>query len=293
MKLSRTITVILFALLALAPSPAMAQDAAAAAPDSLDAAKGLYASAQYEAALDMLTRLKPAPAHATYEVFCLIALDRGPAAEKRIQEILEVDPLFTPDREEASPRVLEMFDKVRTVIAPRLARALYVDAKAAYDRKEADAALKKFELVLQIIDRTGSTDTVLGDLKLLASGYVDLAKAAAAPPPAPAPAAAAAATSPAAQPDQPVTPPVPVVETFPVWEPARFGVGRGQTFQGVIRVTISETGRVLTANIVESIHPSYDKPLLEAASKWRYKPGRRGDVPVPSERLVAVQLKPE
>jgi tetratricopeptide (TPR) repeat protein len=293
MKLSKLIAVFVIALALAGHSPAAAQTPAGpVASDSLDAAKGLYAAASYEAALEMLTRLKPASEHAAYEVFCLIALDRVPAAEKRIQEILELDPLFAPDREEASPRVLEMFDKVRTFIAPRLARGLYVDGKAAFDRKESEVALKKFELLLQIIERAGAADSVLADLKLLASGYLDLAKAAVAPPPAPA-AAAPAASAPVPQPEEPVTPPVPISETFPPWEPSRFGVTRGQAFQGVIRVTVSDTGRVLTATIVESIHPSYDQPLLDAAAKWRYKPGRRGAVPVESERLVAVRLKPE
>ena len=316
MKLSTVILVGLFSVSFAVPSPAAAQDvsavprgaALALPPPSLEAVKALYASASYEEALELLSALGPAPEHTTYAVFCLIALDRGAEAEKRIQEILAGDPLFSPTSEEASPRVQEMFDRVRTAMAPDLARTLYADAKAAFDRKEREGALQKFELLLEVIERTGTAEnTLLGELKLLASGYADLARAAAPRAAASTPGNGSSASNGSTAPNgtngstgspapadsaaaAPLTPPVPITEKFPPWNPAP-GMGRTMEFTGTIRVRISAAGLVEGAEIVEPIHPAYDRHLIDAAAKWRYQPARRAGVAVVSERLVAVTLK--
>jgi tetratricopeptide (TPR) repeat protein len=269
-----------------------------AAQDSLAAAKDLYAAAAYEDALKVLGRIEEPQQkiqNAQYQVFCLIALDRHVEAERVIQRMLEADPLFAPDREEASPRVQETFERVRAQMAPRLARALYAEAKAAFERKEHDSALEKFELVLQIAQRAGETEnTLLSELELLAGGFVDLARAAVA---AQAPATLAfTSASPPAAPTAPgagaaaLTPAVPIVERFPPWNPYGFA-GRGLQFKGKIRLQISAAGSVEAAEIVEAIHPTYDQRLLSAAASWKYEPARRGGVPVPSERVVLVNLK--
>jgi TonB family protein len=280
-----------------------------AAQETLAAAKDLYAAAAYEDALKVLARMEDPQQkveNAKYQAFCLIALDRHAEAEGVIERMLEADPLFAPDREEVSPRVQETFERVRAQVAPRLARTLYADAKAAFERKEHDSALEKFELVLQIIERAGeSEDPLLGEFKLLAGGFVQLARAAVtaeappassaptgsaatvpAPPPAPtesAPAAPAAA-------EVAFAPAVPIEEVFPPWNPIGFA-GRGHQFSGVIRVRISAAGLVESAEIVKPIHPSYDQQLVRAAADWKYEPARRGGTPLPSERLVAVNLK--
>jgi tetratricopeptide (TPR) repeat protein len=269
-----------------------------AAQDSLTAAKDLYAAAAYEDALKVLGRIEnplEKVENAPYQVFCLIALDRRTEAEGVIERMLEADPLYAPATEEASPRVRETFERVRARITPRLVPVLYAEAKAALERKEHDSALKKFELLLKIIERAGDAeDTLLGEFKLLAGGFVDLARArvaaeaqaAAASDPVPAPAAPAAPADLTAA----VTPAVPIQESFPPWNPGGFG-GRGYEFKGIIRLRISAAGRVESAEIVESIHPAYDPRLLVAAASWTYEPARRGGAPIPSERVVAVRLK--
>jgi TonB family protein len=278
-----------------------------AAQDSLTAAKDLYAAAAYEDALKVLARIEDPQQktqNAKYQVFCLIALDRHAEAAGVIERMLEADPLFTPDREEASPRVQETFERVRAQIAPRLARALYADGKGAFERKEHDAALKKFELLLKIIERAGaSEDSLLGEFKMLAGGFVELARAATttkapAPPSSPTvagPAPSATPTTPTTSPgaangDSPLTPAVPILEQFPPWNPTGFA-GRGQQFHGMLRIRISAEGRVEAAELVDPVHPSYDQNLLRATANWKYKPAIRGGAPVQSERVVAVHLK--
>src|SRR5688500_9779456 len=93
-----------------------------AAQETLAAAKDLYAAAAYEDALKVLARIddpQQKTQNAKYQVFCLIALDRHAEAAGVIERMLEADPLYTPDREEASPRVQETFERVRAQIAPR------------------------------------------------------------------------------------------------------------------------------------------------------------------------------
>src|SRR5687767_1941422 len=121
--------VLVFALVAggLAPAPAAAQE-------TLQQVKDLYASAAYEDALGVLSRLQSPEQRleiARYRVFCLIALDRTAEAETAIQSILAEDPLYAPD--EASPRVIELFKRVKRQATPQLARTLYADGKAAMD----------------------------------------------------------------------------------------------------------------------------------------------------------------
>lgn len=270
-----------------------------AAQETLAAAKDLYAAAAYEDALKVLARIEDPQQktqNAKYQVFCLIALDRHAEAAGVIERMLEADPLFTPDREEASPRVQETFERVRAQIAPRLARALYADAKAAFERKEHDSALEKFELLLQIIERAGAAeDTLLGEFKLLAGGFVVLARAAAAAkaPPTPSSATAPApapAPAPSAPADSVLTPAKPILEQFPPWNPIGFA-GRGQQFHGMLRLRISADGRVEAAELVDPVHPAYDQQLLRAAASWKYQPALRRGAPVQSERVVAIHLK--
>ena len=41
-----------------------------------------------------------------------------------------------------------------------------------------------------------------------------------------------------------------------------------------------------------SVHPAYDRLLLQAAREWTYQPARANGAAVPSEKVVQVVLKP-
>src|SRR5688572_2790130 len=136
--------------------------APAAAQETLQQVKDLYASAAYEDALGVLSRLQSPEQRLEierYRVFCLIALDRGAEAEAAIQGILAEDPLYSP--EEASPRVVELFKRVKRQATPQLARTLYSEGKAAMERKEKDKAVRKFEQLLQLTDDATVRDETL------------------------------------------------------------------------------------------------------------------------------------
>jgi TonB family protein len=137
------------------------------------------------------------------------------------------------------------------------------------------------------------------DLRTLASGFIDLAKAAPAPAPAAAPApntatAATAATAskttekPRASEPPDIVQPV-VVKQFIPPVPAELGT-QGKPALSV-RVLISPNGRVMDASIQQSAHPLYDRLVLQASREWIYEPATMNGRPVTSEKVVTIQLR--
>ena len=284
-----------------------ALDLADAQPaDSLPQIKSLYASAAYEDALSMIARAQSAGRRAEYEqyrVFCLVALGRTAEAEKAIASVVQADPSFVPDAREMSPRIREMFTRTRRAMVPEIAHALYLEARAALDRKDTPAATAKFEAVVRLIDgarddagtqgpgdkavdKDGDEEPLLFELRLLASGFLDLGRASAA--------ARTEAKPPTRQPPTAasldITAPAAIKQDLPGWTPPETMMRR--EFRGAVRVYISETGRVTDAELSPSIHPAYDKVLLAAAKTWQYQPALRNGAPVASEKVIEVVLKP-
>jgi TonB family protein len=265
----------------------------AAAQETLQQVKDLYASAAYEDALGVLSRLESPGQRLEierYRVFCLIALDRPAEAEKAIVGILAEDPLFSP--EDAAPRVVELFERVKRREAPQLARSMYADGKAALDRKEKDLAVRKFEQLLQFSDDAAvREETLVSELRLLAAGFLDLARASK-PVEKPAPEVVGTSSAPiTAVAPAVVTPPVPVRQDLPRWLPTD-AAAKGTEYKGAIKVSISAEGKVDAAEIVTPTERMYDRQLLNAARSWQYEPARRNGVPVPSEKIVSVYLRP-
>jgi len=156
------------------------------ASEELTRAKGLYQSAAYDDALTVLNGISD-PAEAVevhqYRVLCLIALDRRDEAKQAMATLVGVAPLYHLPEEETSPRVRAMFADVRKATLPALVQRAYADAKAAFDRKDADAAAR-FDRVLELLkDPDVAAEPSLADLSTIATGFRDLSKAAAAPPP--------------------------------------------------------------------------------------------------------------
>ena len=93
------------------------------AQESLQQVKALYASAAYEDALSMVGRLQATgrkPEFEQYRVYCLVALGRTAEAEKAIASVVVENPTFLPDAEETSPRIQEMFLRIRKGLVRRL-----------------------------------------------------------------------------------------------------------------------------------------------------------------------------
>jgi hypothetical protein len=181
--------------------------------DPVGTARELYASARYDEALAVLNDLKTTENASSaerrsieqYRSLCLLALGRGTEAESAIAAVVTTDPTYLPSENDASPRVRAAFSEVRRRLLPELATSRYTEAKSAYDRKDYAAAINAFHRVLALLDDPDMAGR-LADLRVLASGFLDLSVAAATPrpepkkevPPPPAPTPPAGAGAPGA-----------------------------------------------------------------------------------------------
>ncbi len=257
----------------------------AAQQDPLASARELYASARYDEALATLNSMrvkedvtvKPADVRAVEQVrsLCLLALGRSSEAEEAIATVVTVDPFFQPGEADTAPRIRAAFQDVRRRMLPEIATERYAAAKATYERKEYAAAVEQFTQVnslLQDPDMQGR----LADMRTLAGGFLDLSSAAlkateSAKPPEPAAPVPPVNTPPRiyTSDDPEAMPPTTIRQDVPK---VPMSVLMQAREKGIIEVIIDELGRVESAAIRVSVHPTYDSILLATAADWKYRP---------------------
>jgi len=276
-----------------------------AAQDQLGAARDLYGSAAYEEALALLDRVKGSgpPGEVLvveqYRALCLLALGRQAEAERAIELLFAADPGYRVDAT-ASPRVQSAFSNVRRRVLPSLVQQRYLHAKAAYDRKEYEAAIAQFDATLALLEMPEvmqGQEAAFADMRTLITGFRDLARAALPPPPPPTPVAAPAA--PPAPPSKPfyspedadVTPPSAVSQRMPRWDGPAAQAMKGMKRRGVIEVTISESGAVESVVMRQPTGTVYDDVLLAEARKWRYTPAAKDGKAVKYRKLIQFTLE--
>jgi TonB family protein len=255
--------------------------------------KTLYAAAEYDKALEVVTSLDSIEAQ-QYKALCLLALGRQADASTAIEALVNSSPTFIPSAEEAPPRFVELVTKVRQKLLPSVARRMFAEGRERYAEKQNDEAVKRFSLVLTLLNDPAFADAnTKQDLETLAKGFIDLANAAPPPvkvtaappepipPPPPAPSGAAA-------PPPKIIAPVALVQTVP---PMPTELAARTDAKLVIVVLIDETGRVTSATVKESAHPVYDRLVTQATRNWRYAPATRNEIPIPSEQVVTIQVK--
>lgn len=303
----------------------------AAAQDPFDNAKAQYAAAAYEEALASLAKaseLAPSQAEVEqYRALCLIALGRMDDAERAVAALVEADPAFVPSPNVASPRVLSVVADMRARELPAIARRLLETGREAFQAKDFVRAQRDLGMLLDLLkDESLQARPETADLRTLAEGFTALAAERAAedhaagttgvaPGPAPAasspsaassmpdsgatlPAASTSGSPPSAPAGPPpaaatlvLTEPEPVVQAAPAWIPPN-SVAGSREYNGAIRVRIGPDGRVKSAEMEQPTYPTYDMRLLAAAREWIYKPATRNGIPVDSERVIPIQLKP-
>ena len=279
----------------------------AAAQEGLTRARDLYESAAYEEALAELGRLKTEAGGGSsaieidrYRALCLMALNRGPEADKVIESLVASDPLYQPAANETAPRVRAAFNSVRQRVLPGVARQLYIDAKALFDRKAYKEAVEALERTVKVIDNVDAAQkSDLADLRLLAAGFLELGRASvSAPPPPAAPATPAGPASNADKSSAPAGSPLPLTTELVVLKqdlpPLPFSVASAgkQEYRGVIEVQIDASGSVTDVRLIQRVHALYDPLLLKAAREWRYEPPRVAGKPIASRKRVEVVLRP-
>ena len=273
--------------------------------ETLDRVKALYRSAEYEEALAVLDQLpkdsvSTSPMEAgEYRLLCLVALDRKTEARDAVVAMVNADPFY--QLSQASPRVRTMFNDVRQSLLPAMVQRAYADAKAAFDREDPESTAQ-FERVLTLLnDPAIAAVSTLGDLRTVTTAFLDLSKARARrpePPPvatAPAVPAGNAGKSPEPGPtivyregEPDLVPPETVNQVMPRWIPPP--AAAGQTLQGLLEVVIDENGNVSAATLRRPLHPAYDPLLIKAATTWKYRPARKGGVPVRFMKTISVRL---
>jgi TonB family protein len=298
---NRLLALVLIAA-ALGATPCLAQGT------SLAAAKALYASAEYSRALAMLTALAGADTSKAdlqtidlYRALCLLALGNTAEANDVIESMLTIDPLYRPETADLPPRVRSAFAEARKRLLPALVQQRYVVARAAFEAKNYAAAEAGFQVVLNGLSDpdliAASTQPPLSDLKMLASGFYDLAAKARvpeeapvdpAPLPAPPPPPAAVANIVYGPEDLNVVPPQTVRQVVPPF-PGRILLSGAAT----IDVLINEKGAVESANVVTSLNPQFDRLALNAARTWQYKPAMLNGVPVKYRKRLQLTVAPD
>jgi TonB family protein len=285
--------------------------ASAAAQEPLTKAKALYDAAAYEDALTVLAQVD-LPEAQQYRALCLLALGRSQDAAAVVESLVSGQPMFEASSQDAPPRFVALVTETKRKLLPQLARKAFSEGRDQFRSGSREDALKRFALVMTLTaDPSFKQSAEAEDLRTLASGFIDLAKAATPPPPAPtpatapapapataakaatpSPAAAAAATStekPRASTEAPdIVQPVVVKQFIPPVPPA---IGNQGGPSVSIRVLISPSGRVTDASIQQSAHPLYDRLVLQASRDWVYEPATMNGRPVMAEKVVTIQLR--
>ncbi|HVQ13020.1 MAG TPA: hypothetical protein VMS40_05490 [Vicinamibacterales bacterium] len=259
--------------------------------------KALYAAAEYDKALEVIASLDSLESQ-QYKALCLLALGRSGDASTAIETLVNAAPTFTPSPEDAPPRFVELVTKARQKLLPTIARRVFAEGREHYSAKQNDLAMKQFSLVLTLLKDPAFTDAnAKQDLETLASGFIDLAKAATAPvkvvavTPEPIPPSPSASAPPVPTPPTPprVVPPVALAQTVP---PMPTDIASRVGAKLVLVVQIDAAGRVTAATVKESAHPRYDRLVALATRDWRYTPATLNGLAIASEQIVTIQPQP-
>ncbi len=270
---------------------------------SLAAARTLYGSAEYGGALDMLNGLLSQNPPGTdrqaidlYRTLCLVAVGNSAEASRIIEGMITQDPLYRPASDDVPPRLRSAFTDARRRLLPAIVQQTYLGAKSAFDKKDYAAAVAGFMQVLAGLSdpdiESASAQPPLSDLRMLATGFHDLALKAVAPPPPP---LAAPAPPPVVERvariytpgDGEVVPPAIVRQVVPPY-PGRVLTGGSL----VVDVLIDDTGAVEAATMEGAPNPAYDRLVLAAAKSWQYQPATLNGRPVKFRKRIQLTLVP-
>jgi TonB family protein len=281
------------------------------AQDSLEAARQLYASAEYTSALSMLNALtnvdsprEERRAIALYRTLCLLAVGRRAEADSAIESMVSADPLYRPDADEIPPRMRTAIADARKRMLPAILQNKYKESKAAFDRQDFGRAAVGFR---EMLDGLGDPDIAmaasqspLADLKTLAIGFYELSSKALVPPPtAPAPVVTQTVLPPGppattiqvpklyTADDRNVVPPQAIRQEIPAF-PGRVTVATS----GVLELVIDTNGNVESAMMRVPVNAQYDRMATAAARNWQYQPAMVDGAPVKFVKRIQVSLVP-
>jgi hypothetical protein len=277
------------------------------AQDSLEAARQLYASAEYTSALTMLNSLvttdsprEDRRAIALYRTLCLLAVGRGAEADRAIESMVSADPLFRPTADDIPPRMRAAISEARKRMLPAILQEKYRESKAAFDRQDFASAAGGFKEMLDgLADpdiSVAASQSPLADLKTLAVGFHELSSKALVPMPAAPVVAETLPVRPVGPPPPPkvyslddrnVVPPQAIRQQIPAF-PGRVTLPK----TGVLELVIDDNGNVESAMMRVPVNPQYDRMTTAAARTWQYQPATIDGTPVKFVKRINVTLVP-
>ena len=270
----------------------LANAATASAQEPQTKAKALYDAAAYEEALTLLAPVH-VPEAQQYKALCMLALGRSQDATGAVETLVSASPTFEPSVEDVPPRFVTLVSDAKKKLLPGIARRAFAEGRDQFRNGDREEALRKFDLVLTLASSPVFNETSdAEDLRTLASGFIELARASA---PRPEPTAAAApAPEPPKVAEVPAGPPPEVVQPVALRQPippVPSGMNGAGSPTASVRVQIGTDGKVVGAVMQQASHPLYDRAVLLAARDWLYTPATLNGRPVPSEKVVTIQLR--
>lgn len=158
------------------------------ADDQFAEGKRLYLAAQYEEALAVLAGAGSSSSGDLneYRVLCLLELKRRDEAERIIEGMILNNPLATLDLSNRSLKFATTYLGVRSRVLPLIARTMYALAKASFEAGKFAIASVQFQELVTLIEQQKERMASLGNLDLLADGFLKLSQRHSEPPATPA-----------------------------------------------------------------------------------------------------------
>ena len=164
----------------------LAPQVAGPQPDTLAAAKTLYAAADYEEALKTLA-VHDAAADAgetdKYRALCLLALGRTEEVERVLEALVVRNPSYRLSDADVTPRLVAMFQTTRDRLLPRILDDSYAAARASFDSGNyADASVRLRALLALLAEEDAALPhagaSLRQDLRRVAQHFLELAETA-------------------------------------------------------------------------------------------------------------------
>jgi ketosteroid isomerase-like protein len=157
-----------------------AQAGAAVPSDRLAGVRALFAAADYEAALIVLSTddVASSPGADQYRALCLLALGRFDDVDRLLESLIRRDPTFTMSVSEVTPRMIALFRQTRQRLLPGILDDRFKAAKTSFEQGRHAEAAVQFRALLTLLadDDVMSSDgpPVNRDMKRVAEGFLNL-----------------------------------------------------------------------------------------------------------------------
>jgi TonB family protein len=252
------------------------------AQEDISTVEQLYAAAFFREALAVLDRSALTSGTDTleaaeYKILCLFALEEVERAHVEIEKLLLKFPKHQPSPVRFSPQRRQQFEEARRRVLPRILRTRYAEARASFEAKRYEEAVQRFTWIRDVLQHI-EHDPPLTDVRTLASGFLDLSRA--------------AASEAGTIYDESSAEVVPPVALTPILPPISADVSVAIHNQGLFEIVVDESGGVESFSVRRSVRADYDALVLEGSRNWRFKPATRKGQPVKFRKTIEMYAVP-